>query len=251
MGVRRPLVMELYVQQHDDVSTINAESKRRSDRSLQAASAPATPCMFARTRSIAHFTSSHLTSLHFFPPLLSSPLLYFSSMHSQPHPLYHHHLEQNTQSPRKNPNNPIHIYFHPPKILLITLHPKKIEMPPTLEELRFLRTLTPPPRNSSSEFDSDDSYDPYRSPTPENTTGVEFDPEDEVWRCTHCGWEVETVDGVQGYCREGHAVSSWGFLLVFSRLAFLSPPPLSLPSLYLLYYEYLLSFFAVFVFVVV
>lgn len=78
-------------------------------------------------------------------------------------------------------------------------------MPPSLAELRFLRTLTPPARNSDS--DSDTDYDPYRSPTPENTTGVEFDKKDEIWRCTRCGWEVETIDGVQGCCREGHEVS--------------------------------------------
>lgn len=84
-------------------------------------------------------------------------------------------------------------------------------MAPTLAELRFLRTLTPPPRSGSSDDSDSTDYDPYRSPTPENTTGVEFDKEDEVWRCTLCGWEVETVDGVQGYCREGHEVS-FGFV---------------------------------------
>ena len=67
---RRPLITELDVQQHDDVSMINAKSKRRSDRSLQIQSAPTTPCTFT---SIWITCSLHLTSLHFHP---SSTLLY-------------------------------------------------------------------------------------------------------------------------------------------------------------------------------
>ncbi|KAF6227465.1 hypothetical protein HO133_008909 [Letharia lupina] len=72
-------------------------------------------------------------------------------------------------------------------------------MPATpTDELRFLRTLTPPPPTSSTSNPDSDDYDPYRSPSPENTTGVQFDPRDRMWRCTRCGWEVETIDGVQG-----------------------------------------------------
>lgn len=49
-GGRRPRAMELYLQQHDDVFMINAKSKGRSDRSLQAVvAASATPCMFTTT----------------------------------------------------------------------------------------------------------------------------------------------------------------------------------------------------------
>ena len=79
------------------------------------------------------------------------------------------------------------------------------------DELRFLRTLTPPPSSSNSNSDSESDYDPYRSPTPENTTGVVFDHEDRIWRCVHCGWEVETVDGVQGICKGGHVVGFFPF----------------------------------------
>lgn len=95
---------------------------------------------------------------------------------------------------------------------------------PTIEELRFLRTLTPPHRSSSADDeDSESSYDVNRSPTPENTTGVEFDKEDRMWRCTHCGWEVETVDGVQGLCRGGYVVSFWfWFLVLVVLLLFIS-----------------------------
>lgn len=113
--------------------------------------------------------------------------------------------------PINHPSTPFHPLTHSTPLHSTQRHPNPNPMPPTLAELRFLRTLTPPARGSSSGSDSDSTdYDPYRSPTPENTTGVEFDGEDEVWRCTHCGWEVETVDGVQGYCREGHEV---GFFL--------------------------------------
>ena len=150
--------------------------------------------------SLAHFISPHFI---FTPP---RP---YSITHSQLHP-------SSKIKNRSHQTDPIHSYSQRiPSLSHIrqrppTPHPKKSKMAPHIEELRFLRTLTPPPRNPESESDSD-SYDPYRSPTPENTTGVEFDPKDEVWRCTHCGWEVETVDGVQGYCRSGHRVSFFYF----------------------------------------
>ena len=33
---------------------------------------------------------------------------------------------------------------------------------------------------------------------------AELDPCDEIWRCATCSWEVETNDGLRGFCRGGH-----------------------------------------------
>ena len=41
---------------------------------------------------------------------------------------------------------------------------------------------------------------------------AKFDIEDRVWRCTECGWEVETDDGVEGTCSRGHKFDCTGIV---------------------------------------
>lgn len=103
-------------------------------------------------------------------------------------------------------------------------------------ERAFLRTLTPPPRSphsSSSSSSSDSSVDSAAKwPPEENTTGCEYDADDDLWRCIHCRWEIETFDGVQGHCVNGHQVGCWSNLLFvcvvcFDRLCFGKSFPIS------------------------
>ena len=80
-GGQRPLVMEVYVQQHDDVSMINAKSKRRSDRSQHCrrqAPLPHPACL-PLIRPSPHLTSPHFISSFLYSTLSRIP----SSTHHQ------------------------------------------------------------------------------------------------------------------------------------------------------------------------
>ncbi|KAL9627449.1 MAG: hypothetical protein Q9164_007604, partial [Protoblastenia rupestris] len=87
----------------------------------------------------------------------------------------------------------------------------------------WIEPLIPPPSPTSSKaevstpgnYSPDSEFEPPL-PTPaslsedsdENDEFAEgdYDIKHDIWRCTQCGWEVETDDDVVGYCKEGHLI---------------------------------------------
>lgn len=68
---------------------------------------------------------------------------------------------------------------------------------------QFEGAKSPPP--SLTSLTTQISYFLETKLTPINIcVGVVFDPNDQMWRCTICEWEVETFDGIQGRCKNGH-----------------------------------------------